>query len=77
MIVSAVRLARDRASRGDLKIANAALEGDAVRVLGVRAVPRRRARPRSSARRARRRDDPLYDADRRARRASSPPPTGW
>ena len=36
-------------------------EGDALRVPGVRAVPRRRARSRSSVRRARRRDDPLYE----------------
>ena len=40
LIVSAVRLARDRATRGDLKIANAALKEMRYAFARLRAVPR-------------------------------------
>jgi uncharacterized protein (TIGR00730 family) len=60
MIVSAVRLARDRASRGDLKIANAALKE--MRYAFSVFEPYRSARKAAIFGSARtRRDDPLYD----------------
>ena len=76
LMVSAVRLARDRATRGDLKIANAALKemryafavfepyraGAQGRDLRLGPHPARR---------------PAVRADRRAGAASSPTPTGW
>jgi uncharacterized protein (TIGR00730 family) len=59
MIVSAVRLARDRASRGDLKIANAALKE--MRYAFAVFEPFRTARKAAIFGSARtRRDDPLY-----------------
>ena len=65
LIASALRLARDGASRGRPEGREHHAEGAAVRVPRVRAVPRRRARRRSSARPARCPDDPLYDQARR------------
>jgi uncharacterized protein (TIGR00730 family) len=60
MIVSAVRLARDRASRGDLKIANAALKE--MRYAFAVFEPYRAARKAAIFGSARtRRDDPLYE----------------
>jgi uncharacterized protein (TIGR00730 family) len=60
MIVSAVRLARDRASRGDLKIANAALKE--MRYAFSVFEPYRSARKAAIFGSARtRRDDPLYE----------------
>jgi uncharacterized protein (TIGR00730 family) len=59
LIVSAVRLARDRASRGDLKIANAALKE--MRYAFATFEPYRSARKAAIFGSARtRRDDPLY-----------------
>ncbi len=60
MIVSAVRLARDRASRGDLKIANSALKE--MRYAFAVFEPYRSARKAAIFGSARtRRDDPLYE----------------
>src|SRR5215208_1515151 len=59
LIVSAVRLARDRASRGDLKIANAALKE--MRYAFAVFEPYRSARKAAIFGSARtKRDDPLY-----------------
>ena len=76
LMVSTVRLARDHVSRGDLKMANAALKE--MRYAFAVFEPYRSARKAAifgSARTTR--DDPLYDQTRARSRASSPKPTGW